>query len=238
LNTPAKEFDYATNPYTKLFITRDDGQMVTLLYERMTNTFAWGRITTGEGKIISCAVLPGKEGFDEVYMVVKRKFIEEENEVYKYYLERLQEDGGVYLDSWSEWKWETEAERDALLEKYGSGAVIYSEKENKVLNSNDGPSSSEENKKYIGYPYKSVFKSMPVIKDGSMKPVSMTVMYARLLDSFMPDIWNTGKGDHKKPITGVTKRVNQFTGQSPTLQVDIVHDDPNRCCVLSVYTEV
>jgi len=278
--SPAKEFDFATNPYTKLYIVREDGIMVTLLYERMTGTFAWSRITTGEvtkdmitpeeieharrkkdqyrnsdprlpdhskfeppqklvrfieGKIISCAVLPGEDGFDDVYMIVKRKI----GDVYKYYLERLREEGTVYLDSWSEWKWETEEERNELLGKYGDDAVIYSEKENKILDLKDaGASSCEEHRKYIGYQYKSVFKSMPVIQDEKMKPVNMTTMNVRLLDSFMPNVWGTGKGDNAGPITGVSKKVKQFGGQSPTLQFDIVHDDPNRCCVLSVYTEV
>jgi len=45
---PAREFDYITSPYAKLLITRDNGTMATLLYERSTGTFAWGRITTGE----------------------------------------------------------------------------------------------------------------------------------------------------------------------------------------------
>ena len=91
----ALEFDYIASPHTKLLITRADGTMAALLYERGTGTFAWGRITTGEGKIKSAAVLPGPDGNDEAYLLVRRG----END----YLEKLREGGeaGVYLDSWT-----------------------------------------------------------------------------------------------------------------------------------------
>ena len=38
--SPALEFDFIRAPYSKLFITREDGAAVTLLYERSTGTFA------------------------------------------------------------------------------------------------------------------------------------------------------------------------------------------------------
>jgi hypothetical protein len=91
--SPAKEFDYLSSPYAKLLITREDGSMVTLLYERNTGTFAWGRIVTA-GEIKSCAVLPGADGNDDAYLVVKRDAL--------FYLERLKEDCEVYLDSFRE----------------------------------------------------------------------------------------------------------------------------------------
>ena len=88
--SPAKEFDYISSPYTKLLITREDGIIVSLLYERSSGTFAWGRITT-EGKFISIAVLPGTDGNDDVYLIVQRGNV--------FYLECLREDGDVYTDS-------------------------------------------------------------------------------------------------------------------------------------------
>jgi len=91
--SPAKEFDYLSSPYAKLLITREDGSMVTLLYERNTGTFAWGRIVTS-GEIKNCAVLPGADGNDDAYLVVKRDKV--------FYLERLKEDCEVYLDSFTE----------------------------------------------------------------------------------------------------------------------------------------
>ena len=92
--SPAKEFDFLTSPYTKLFITREDGTAATLLYERSSGTFAWGRITTA-GKIKSSAVIPGTDGYDELYLLVDRSG--------DYFLEVLHEDSGVYLDSYRQW---------------------------------------------------------------------------------------------------------------------------------------
>jgi hypothetical protein len=179
--SPAREFDFMTSPYTKLLITREDGQLVTLLYERSTGTFAWSRITTGEvswdamtaqeiqaeyekwlkedpayrkrgehneflpqknivqearGKVLSVAVLPGHDGNDDIYLIVRRivrkNIREPEQGEERYFLERLRESGAraeraVYLDGWREWKWETEAEKEALLALYGGEAVVYDE---------------------------------------------------------------------------------------------------------------
>jgi hypothetical protein len=280
--SPAKEFDFATAPYTRLFIVREDGVLVTLLYERATGTFAWNRITTGEvtrdtitpeeveierklkdryrnsnpqhydnspfeppkrlkrfieGKILSCAVLPGGDGFDDVYLIVKRGG--------RFYLERLEKSGTVYLDGWREWKWGNESQKRELLESYSPDAVIYDENKVELYNLNaptgQVPQSEEGNRRYIGYPYKSVMKSMPVVKNEKMGPVNMSAMCVRLLDSYEPCIWEreTSNSELGKELhDGVIKVTNILSGQSRTMQFHITHDAPNRCCVLSVYTEV
>lgn len=282
--SPAKEFDFATAPYTRFFITREDGTVVTLLYERNTGTFAWNRITTGEvirdtitpaevenarklkdkyrnsnpmhyddsafappkklerfiaGEILTCAILPGDDGFDDVYMIVKRGG--------KFFLERLKEAGGVYLDSWREWKWENEAEKEELLDAYDiETAVIYDEAEVEVYKIFDPnvqlPAASEEGaKRWIGYPYKSLMKSMPVVKNAKMGAVNMSAIYIRVLDSYEPNIWGGeyAKSEFNKIVkNGVIKETNILSGQNTTLQFYITHDAPNRCCILSVYTEV
>ncbi|MDR1507816.1 MAG: hypothetical protein LBI67_12010 [Treponema sp.] len=90
------DFDFASAPYTKIFISREDGIVAVLLYERLTGTFAWGRITTGgdtRGYIKSIAVLPG-DGRDEVYFNVERRG--------KHFLERLDGRDEVYLDGFHE----------------------------------------------------------------------------------------------------------------------------------------
>ena len=69
---------------------REDGTAVTLLYERNTGTFAWGRFVTA-GKLKSAAVLPGADGNDDLYLLVERDGL--------YYLEVLREAAEVYLDS-------------------------------------------------------------------------------------------------------------------------------------------
>jgi len=106
--SPVKEFDFISSPYTKLFITREDGIAVTLLYERSTGTFAWGRITT-EGRILSAAVLPGVNGYDEIYLLVKRGDY--------FFLEALREDTNIYLDSY--------VKSPVSLSEYDFGVISY-----------------------------------------------------------------------------------------------------------------
>jgi len=86
----AFDFDFASAPYTRIFISREDGTAVSLLYERMTGAFAWGRITTRAGAMRSVAVLPG-QGEDEAYFIVERGA--------RHFLERLDGRDEVYLDS-------------------------------------------------------------------------------------------------------------------------------------------
>jgi len=280
--SPAKEFDFTTAPYTRLFITRDDGALVTLLYERGTGTFAWNRITTGEvirdlitpeeierarklkdqyknstpysydhspfnppeklerfieGKILTCAALSGDDGYDDVYMIVERDG--------KFFLERLREAGTVYLDSWREWKFNNDEEKQELLKGYGGRAVVYDEEAVEVYKLDDPeklPASSEKNaRRYIGYPYRSVMMSMPVVNSEKMGPVNMNTICVRFLDSYEPRIWGNecSKSELNKTVhNGVIKETNTLSGQNRTLQFYITHDAPNRCCVLSVYTEV
>jgi hypothetical protein len=90
--SPVFDFDFQSAPYTRIFISRADGKVACLLYERMTGTFAWGRITTS-GHIRSVAVLPGG-GQDEVYFVVERGA--------GFFLERLDNRNEVYLDGFHE----------------------------------------------------------------------------------------------------------------------------------------
>jgi hypothetical protein len=86
--SPVFDFDFQSAPYTRIFISREDGKVACLLYERLTGTFAWGRITT-TGHIRSVAVLPG-DGQDEVYFVVERDG--------NFFMERLDGRDEVYLD--------------------------------------------------------------------------------------------------------------------------------------------
>ena len=124
--SPAKEFDFIASPYAKLLVTREDGSFATLLYERMTGTFAWSRFGTNYGDMVSAAALPGHDGYDDIYFIIERKIAGETHRT----MERLREAGTVYLDCWREWKWETEGQRQMLLDMYGQDAWIYDQKAN------------------------------------------------------------------------------------------------------------
>ena len=203
--SPVKEFDFISSPYAKLFITREDGIAVTLLYERNTGTFAWGRITT-EGKIKSAAALPGRDGYDELYLLVKRGE--------DFFLEALRETSGVYLDSYKE--------IDGDFSMYDTGAVIH-----------DG---------YVGYPYASRVRSMPILGNDKMKPSNIKNILIRFHDSYMPklkalpnNITDTITRD--EPYTGVLKVM--FPGAwDRDAQFEFIHDKPTRCEILAINAEV
>ena len=204
----AIEFDFISSPYTKLFITREDGIVVTLLYERSTGTFAWTRLTTN-GLIRSIAVTPGPDGYDEVFMLVKRGA--------SFFLEVLRETSNIFLDGYSEY------EGGDLK----PGAVVY-EDENK--------------KQWIGYPYTSRIRSMPVLANSKMKPNNIKNLLFRFLDSYMPKLKALPNGQidtitAKEPFTGVWKTVFPGVWDSDVM-FELIHDSPTRCKILAVNAEV
>jgi hypothetical protein len=79
--------------------------------------------------------------------------------------------------------------------------------------------------------------SMPAVRDDKMEKVDMKTMYMRLSDSYELNVIGDGV-QYNKPINGVSKLVKDFGGSEYTLQFSIMHNAPNRCRVLSVYTEV
>ena len=348
--SPARELDYITSPYTKLLVTREDGTVAALLYERSTGTFAWSRITTGPeriegldkfrrktrlkvlGKVRSAAVLPGRGGFDEVYMIVERHG--------KFALERLRENGPVFLDCWREWKWGPGTEyatREALLAAYGEGAVIWDEVENRKdpdnmakkdpadeklfrrmeerfaddlpkfddsitreyvrvtarldvpkfkeflaylkippeerermkeeaaqkereerkksqkyksaislipIGSADKlpPESADEEPRYIGYPYTSILRTMPVIGNAEMQQHRISSLAFRFLDSFLPHMTSIRKGEPgptdclthaEAPCTGIYEQ--PFPGTwDEQVQAELYADVPGPVTILTL----
>ena len=223
--SPAKEFDFISSPYTKFFITREDGTAVTLLYERSTGTFAWGRFTTS-GDIKSAAVIPGADGYDELYLLVKR----EEG----YYLEVLHETSNVYLDSYRQW--------DGDRSDYSNDAVIYDELENEVY-----PLPAKTHllplvKCWIGYPYASCVRSMPILANDKMKQNNIKNLLIRFLDSFMPKLKALPNGavdtiTCEEPFTGVWKTAFPG-GWNRDVMFEFIHDAPTRCKILAINAEV
>jgi hypothetical protein len=235
---PAFDFDFISAPYTKLFVSREDGVVVSLLYERGTGTFAWGRLIT-DGKIKSVATMPGESGFDEVYFVIRRGGA--------FFLERLDERGRVYLDSNRPWTGSREDYDDYDNER----AVVYDETDGRVysLASELPPvpeSFSPAHVMYIGYPFTSRVKSMPVLANNQMKQNSIKSLHIRFLDSFMPRVRSEPNGvENSIPDRG--KPGEAFSGviQIPFPGVwdrdvffEFIHDKPTRCRILAVNAEV
>jgi hypothetical protein len=211
--SPAAEFDYIRSPYTKLFITRADGQVVTLLYERSTGVFAWGRISTA-GAVQSVAVLPGADGNDDVYLVVKRAG--------QYFLERLREAAEVYLDSFQRW---TGANED-----YADTAVIV----------------DADGEQWIGYPYTSLIRTMPVLANNQLKKQRITTLLFRFLRSFLPTVSAIAGGRRiqtdlitnlKTPYSGIHRI--PFPGTwDEDVQIELTCDKPEPVRILALNAEV
>jgi hypothetical protein len=235
--SPAFDFDFVSAPYTKIFVSREDGTIVCLLYERNTGTFAWGRITT-RGKIKSVATVPGQSGYDDMFMIVDRN-------------------GVFYLESFSDRPRETESGEEAVFldnykkcdgvsGSYTGEAVVYDETANKVYPKTQAPITGH--KMWIGYPYESRVRSMPVLANDRMKQNNIKNLYIRFNDSFMPKVRSVSMEEGKERM-GNTDSIGRPEPYSGVVQIafpgvwdrdvffELIHDKPARCRVLAVNAE-
>jgi hypothetical protein len=231
--SPAHDIDFISAPYTKIFVSREDGVIAALLYERNTGTFAWGRITTN-GMIKSVATLPGRSGYDNVYLAVKRGD--------GFFLEILagqdygetdpaKPDYPVYLDSGKPW--------DGDASGYTADAAVYDETDNKVYPLTQAPIPGH--RMWAGYPYTSMIRSMPVLANDRMKPNIIKNMYIRFLDSFMPRIRSLPNGMEdrvyqEEPYSGIAQ-INFPGAYARDVLFEIIHKAPTRCRILSINAE-
>jgi hypothetical protein len=246
--SPAFDFDFISAPYTKIFVSREDGTMVCLLYERSTGTFAWGRITTGKevvvdgvktrtGLIKSVATVPGQSGYDDVFLIVERGGA--------YFLEMLAErrrsdhdEAEVFLDSYRRWEGNPEG--------YTPEAVVYDETGNKTYPLSQGPISGHV--MWVGYPYTSRVRSMPVLANNQMKPNVIKNLLIRFNDSFMPRVGSVSM-DNGRERAGQVDSIPRPEPYSGVIQIpfpgvwdrdvffELIHDKPTRCRVLAVNAE-
>jgi hypothetical protein len=239
--SPAFDFDFVSAPYTRLFVSREDGKAAVLLYERGTGTFAWGRIVTGGGgKVKSIATIPGEEGYDEVYLIVERDGA--------FFLERLDERGRVYLDSNRPW---TGSGED--WEEYdNASAVVYDETAGRTYRLNEAaippvPGDFEPaHTMYIGYPFVSRVRSMPVLANDRMKQNNIKALKARFRDSFMPRVRSEPNNvENSIPHRGMPGEGFSGVADIPFPGVydrdvffEFVFSEPRRCEILAVNAEV
>jgi hypothetical protein len=252
--SPAFDFDFISAPYTKIFVAREDGVVACLLYERGTGTFAWGRITTGKeiaivedgrtvrtrtGLIKSVATIPGQAGYDDVYFIVKRGeafFLERHSERIR---EGQEGDGAVFLDSYRRWNGDAAG--------YSDDAVVYDGTDNKTYPVTQAP--IPDHVMWIGYPYESRVRSMPVLANDRMKQNNIKNLLIRFGDSFMPKVRSLSMEEGKErpghtdsigrpePYSGVVKIPFPGTWDRDVF-FELVHDRPTRCRVLAVNAEV
>lgn len=210
--SPAHDFDFCTNPYNKLIITREDGIAVQLLYDKNNGVMGWNRIEHGEGHIKSCAVTRGSGYTDLIYFAI-------EHEDGSYTLECLDEEKEVYLDSWFTLPASEKNNLDDVLqdnsEWYEDGELIY-----------------------VGVPFKSVILSMPVVTQDISQKKRIVNLHVRFNNSYMPVMKTTGMPDEyfngvKTPFSGVRKI--DYPGTSlldVTFELEI--SEPKPCNILVV----
>jgi hypothetical protein len=236
--SPAFDFDFISAPYTKLFVSREDGIVVCLLYERSTGTFAWGRIATN-GLVKSVATIPGQSGYDDVYLLVKRGgdfFLETHSERVR---EHVEGDEEVFLDSYRKW--------DGDASGYRDDAVVYDETDNKTYPLAKEPVPGHV--MWVGYPYESRVRSMPVLANDRMKQNNIKNLLIRFNDSFMPKARSVYM-EAGKERTGNTDTIGRPEPYSGIVRIpfpgvwdrdvffELVHDRPTRCRILAVNAEV
>lgn len=69
--SPIVDFDYMSNPYSRILCLRYDGTVATMLYDKTNGVMGWNRITRTAGKINNVAVTRGQDQYDYIFFMVK-----------------------------------------------------------------------------------------------------------------------------------------------------------------------
>lgn len=195
--SPAVDFDYMTNPYSRLIVLREDGKCVCMLYDKSNGIMGWNRLTH-HCPIKSVAVTRGPDEYDLVFFTVK--------DGDEYWLEVMDYGAMVFLDSYAEY--------DDNAADYDETAILYNATQNKTCAAANVPSGfiGENDIVYIGYEFMSYIKSMPVINSDSTGKKRIVALLVRFLDSFMPVMKINNLPDEKftqiddtKEFSGVAK---------------------------------
>ena len=197
------DFDYMTNPYSRLLMVRANGTMAEMLYDKTNGIMAWSRLVMTNGKIRNCAVTRGDDENDLIFLVVEDGKDANENPLY--YLELLDLGSEVYVDSWKLYNNSTEG--------YTDGAVLYNKTTGQTCDYDDIPTGfiTAGDVVYIGYKFTSHIKSMPVIGNDPSKRLRISALLVRFLDSFKPVAKITDLPDEKfnsiesEPYSGIAK---------------------------------
>jgi hypothetical protein len=226
----AVDFDFVSTPYSRIIITRDDGTLAVMLYEKDSGVMGWSRYEIAGGVVLSCATVPGNNGYDDVYIAVQRGAL--------VMLELLEEEAPVYLDGYAPY---TGA---AVLSLYGEGAIIHDQTAGRAYPCSAPPGDVDiaGHTVYIGYPFESRMRSMPILTDKPNDQKRISAVILRFKDSFLPTVeafpassveWITGR---KEPFSGVVRV--PFPGtHDRDVMISIATDKPQPCTVLSMNAE-
>ena len=204
----AEDFDYMTNPFSKLLIVRADGTVAQMTYDKTNGIMAWSRIIHGGGIVKNIAVTRGSDENDLIFMVTK----DGDN----YYLELLDMESNlllysvVYLDSWSRYN------PNSLNPTAGydtTKALLYNFDTGETCPANNIPQGfiGEQDIVYIGYQYTSLIKSMPVVNNDPSGKKRIVALQVRFVNSYLPIVYFDDKPEEhfttvqEVPYSGVAK---------------------------------
>lgn len=222
--SPAIDFDYMNNPYGRLIITKADGNVAVLLYEKSAGILGWSRIEHGKGRILSCATVRSDNSSDTLYAAVQY----EDGSVY---MEELNLTAVNYLDSWDTYSEETAA-------GYSDDAVVFDGSNTYTKTEATNNDFTGVDNVIIGYRYESLIKSMPVVNNNITGAKRITDLQIRFSKSYLPEIVNPSGVTEKitgltEPYSGIRKVI--YPGSSETdVFFTIKTDRPYPCTVLSV----
>jgi hypothetical protein len=224
-----RDFDFVSTPYTRILIVREDGAVMSLLYDRGLGVYAWTRITTA-GRVRNLATAPSASGFDVIYLITERGG--------EYFLEVLDDTLEVYLDSYKEW--------DGNAADYGAGAVVLDAASGTVYPVASAPPPAAGQTMWVGYPFHAALKTLPILANTEMKKQRITALIFRFLRSYLPSVGSWAGGQLIK-TDRITNKPEPFSGvhQIPfpgtwdaDNQAELLHDAPFPVRILAINAEV
>ena len=224
----AVDFDYTRLALPHLYVTREDGTVCSLLYDKHNGIAAWNTISVSSGAIRNTVSAAGDSGYDDIFFTVEKDG--------SYYLEKLTMHTAVYLDGFTEFTRETD------LADF-SDASVYIEEEDKLYLLAELPDSYKDFSKrmYIGYPYESIVESLPVVNDARNDKKRLVALRIRFLSSYLPQVCQSGLGEEtireKEPFSGVTPVPVQSSFEQDVF-FKMRFSKPHGCTILAVYADL
>ncbi len=238
--SPAVDFDFLTNPYNRIVITREDGAIVSMLYDKTNGVMAWNRTTHGgNGKFTSCATIRGDKDSDLLFQAVKDNG--------NYYLEMLDPNEKIYLDSYQELS-ATEIENNHISkvkDDYNSDAIV-------IINYADGTQDIKTkdeaaapngltlvtgDKAYIGYNYPSKIESLPIVAGEPSGKKRIVNLLVRFNKSYFPTMQCDDKKEYfldaEEPFSGY-KYIDYSQNTERDVNFTLTFEKPLPCNILCI----
>lgn len=221
------DFDYMTNPYNKLLLTRTDGKIAVMLYDKTNGIMGWYRIQLGSGSVKSLCTIRGTQDKDIIYVAVERNN--------NYYLERIDGNNEKYLDSWKIYSLGDEMTIN--------GGIIINTMTKEELNLSTCTAeeleafTDTEDELIIGYEYESKVRSMPIIANDPTGKKRITSLITRFLNSYMPQLRCNDRTQYfthvTEPYSGI-KSIDYAGDTERDVTFELTYSKSNPCTILAI----